>query len=313
MSHSNLKEFRNPNQPSSDPNFRKSILLAMMLVLMFFSIRTFLPQNVHVSPQPGTASPVGQHDVETHRESSHPTHGRMALPSLPGFGLTGGIGKYLFLTLQFLHAHVVSNWGWAIVLLTVLINVVLLPLRIRTMQSALKMQRIQPQMNAIRKRYERYKVTDPKRNEMNIEIMKLQKDNGVTMFGGCIPTLIQMPLLIAFYRVLPKVVELRHAHWLWVPDLSAADPYHILPVAFVVSMLLSQLVTPSPGVDQRQQRLMMFVMPIIFGFTTWHYGSGVALYGACSSLIGVIQQIVMNRTDLGQQMRYGNRLVEPGS
>jgi YidC/Oxa1 family membrane protein insertase len=237
----------------------------------------------------------------------------MALPSLPGFGLTGGIGKYLFLTLQFLHAHVVSNWGWAIVLLTVLINVVLLPLRIRTMQSALKMQRIQPQMNAIRKRYERYKVTDPKRNEMNIEIMKLQKDNGVTMFGGCIPTLIQMPLLIAFYRVLPKVVELRHAHWLWVPDLSAADPYHILPVAFVVSMLLSQLVTPSPGVDQRQQRLMMFVMPIIFGFTTWHYGSGVALYGACSSLIGVIQQIVMNRTDLGQQMRYGNRLVEPGS
>jgi YidC/Oxa1 family membrane protein insertase len=298
MSHSNLNEFRNPNQPSGDPEFRHIIVLVAMFVLLFFSVRTLLPKNISVSPQPGI---------------THATHDRMKLPSLPGFGLTGGIGKYLFLALQFIHAHVVNNWGWAIVLLTVLINVILLPLRIRTMQSALKMQRIQPQMNAIRKRYEQYKVTDPKRNEMNVEIMKLQKDNGVNVFGGCIPTLIQMPLLLAFYSMLPKVVELREARWLWVPDLSAADPYHILPIMFVASMLLSQLVTPSPGVDERQQRMLAFVMPIVFGFMTWHYGSGVALYGACSSLIGVTQQIVMNRTGLGREIRRENRLVGPGS
>src|SRR5580698_8338693 len=187
MSHSHSREFRNPNQPSGDPEFRNIIVLIVMFVLLFFSARTFMPKSV--PPYPAIA---------------HAAHSRMTLPSLPCFGLTGGIGKYLFLALQFIHTHVVSNWGWAIVLLTVLINVILLPLRIRTMQSARKTQRIQPEMNAIRKRYDQYKVTDPKRNEMNIEIMKLQKDNGVNVFGG-IPTLIQMPLLIAFYSMLPKV------------------------------------------------------------------------------------------------------------
>jgi YidC/Oxa1 family membrane protein insertase len=230
----------------------------------------------------------------------HATHSAVTLEPLLDFGFFGLIGKYLFLTLQFLHAHVVSNWGWAIVLLTALINLLLLPLRIKTIQSSLKMQRIQPQMEAIKERYKKYKTTDPKRNEMNVEIMKLQKDNGVNMFGGCIPTLIQTPLLIAFFSMLPKVVELRQAHWLWVPDLSSADPYHILPIVFVVSMVLSQLLTPSPGVDRSQQRMMAFVMPAVFGFTTWSYGSGVALYWACSNLIGVIQQLVMNRMNLGR-------------
>jgi YidC/Oxa1 family membrane protein insertase len=165
------------------------------------------------------------------------------------------------------------------------------------------MQRIQPQMEAIRERYKKYKATDPKCNEMNVELMKLQKDNGVTMFGGCIPTLIQTPLLITFFGMLPKVVELRQAHWLWVPDLSSADPHHILPIVFVVSMALSQLLTPSPGVGRSQQRMMAVVMPVVFGVTTWGYGSGVALYWACSNLIGVIQQLVMNRMNLGREIR----------
>ncbi len=163
------------------------------------------------------------------------------------------------------------------------------------------MQRIQPQMNAIKGRYKKYKATDPKRNEMHVEIMKLQRENGVSSFGGCIPTLIQTPLLIAFFGMLPKVIELRQAHWLWVPDLSSADPYHILPIVFVLSMFLTQFLTPSPGVDQRQQRMLAFVMPVVFGFTTWNYGSGVALYWACGNLIGIVQQIVMNQTYLGRQ------------
>ncbi|WP_260735846.1 membrane protein insertase YidC [Tunturiibacter lichenicola] len=239
--------------------------------------------------------------------SIHATGNTISLEPLLDFGFFGPIGKYLFLALQFIHAHVVSSWpgawGWSIVLLTVLINVVLLPLRIKTMQSGLKMQRIQPQMDAIKERYKKYKATDPKRNEMNVEIMKLQKDNGVNMFGGCIPTLIQFPLLIAFFSMLPKVVELRQSHWFWLPDLSSADPYHILPIVMIVSQFLVQFYTPSPGVDPQQQKMMAFMMPAVSGYMTWNYASGLALYWTIGNLISIIQQSVMNRTSIGREMR----------
>jgi YidC/Oxa1 family membrane protein insertase len=189
------------------------------------------------------------------------------------------------------------------VILTLLVNILLLPLRIKTMQSGLKMQRIQPQMNAIKEKYKKYKATDPKRNEMNMEIMKLQKDNGVSMFGGCIPTLIQFPLLIAFFSMLPKVVELRQAHWFWLPDLSARDPYYILPIIMVLSQFLVQFYTPSPGVDPQQQKMMAFMMPAITGYFVLSYASGLGLYWAVGNFINIIQQAVMNRTSLGREMR----------
>jgi YidC/Oxa1 family membrane protein insertase len=237
----------------------------------------------------------------------HSTGNTTTLEPLLDFGFFGPIGKYLFLALQFIHAHVVLGWpgawGWAIVILTILINIVILPFRIKTMQSGLKMQRIQPQMDAIKERYKKYKATDPKRNEMNVEIMKLQKDNGVNMFGGCIPTLITMPLLFAIFTMLRSVVELRQAHWLWLPDLSAADPWHILPIVMVVSQFLVQFYTPSPGVDPQQQKMMAFMMPAVSGYFTWNYASGLALYWAVGNFISIIQQSVMNRTSLGREMR----------
>ena len=226
-----------------------------------------------------------------------------SLESLLDFGFFGVIGKYLFISLQFIHSYVSSNWGWAIIILTILINILMLPFRIKTMQNGLKMQRIQPQMNAIKERYKKYKATDPKKSEMNAEIMKLQKDNGVNMFGGCIPTLITLPLLYAFYGMLPRVVELRHAHWLWLPNLQAPDPLHILPIIMVISQFLVQYYTPSPGVDPSQQKMMAFTMPAISGWFTWNYGAGLALYWAVGNFIGIIQQAVMNRTSLGKEMR----------
>ncbi len=229
------------------------------------------------------------------------------LAPLLDFGFFGIIGKYLFLALQWIHSTITANWsgswGWAIVFLTVAINLLILPLRVKTMQSGLKMQRIQPQMDAIKERYKKYKVTDPKRNEMNAEIMKLQKDHGVNMFGGCIPTLIQMPLLFAFFGMLPKVVELRHASWFWLPDLTSADPWHILPIIMVVSQFLVQFYTPSPGVDPQQQKMMAFMMPAFSGYMTWNYASGLALYWSVGNLIGIAQQAIMNRTSLGREMR----------
>ena len=233
----------------------------------------------------------------------HSADGKVSLEALLDFGFFGPIGKYLFLALQFIHAHIASNWGWAIIILTLLINVIILPLRIKTMQSGLKMQRIQPQMDAIKEKYKKYKATDPKRNEMNAEIMKLQKDNGVNMFGGCIPTLIQLPLLFAFFGMLTRVVELRHASWFWLPDLTSADPYHILPILMVISSFLMQYYTPSPGVDPQQQKMMAFMMPAVSGWMTWNYASGLALYWSVGNLFGIAQQMVMNRTSLGREMR----------
>jgi YidC/Oxa1 family membrane protein insertase len=171
------------------------------------------------------------------------------------------------------------------------------------MQSALKMQRIQPQMDAIKEKYKKFKVTDPKRNDMNTEIMELQKKEGVNMFGGCIPTLITFPFLMAFFYMVPKVVELRHAHWYWLPNLQAADPYHVLPILMVISQFLVQFYTPSPGVDPQQQKMMAFMMPAFSGYICWQYPSGLALYWSVGNLIGIAQQAVMNRTSLGREMR----------
>lgn len=219
------------------------------------------------------------------------------------FGFWGFISKPFFLGLRWVHEHVVSNWGWAILIITLFINLAMLPTRIQMMKSSLKMQRIQPQIEAIKEKYKKYKTTDPRRQDMNKEMFDLQKKEGVNMFGGCLPLLIQYPLLIGFYSMLSKVIELRQAHWLWLPDLASPDPYHILPIFFIVSMFLVQYLTPSPGVDPTQQRMMAFTMPAVFGFMTWSVASGLALYWACGNIIGIIQQVVMNRTGMGREMR----------
>lgn len=227
------------------------------------------------------------------------------------FGFWGYIGKFLFTGLQAVHRWIAPavtsprdwSWGWAIILFTVLINLVLLPLRIKGMQGMIKMQRIQPQIDAIKKRFGNPGPTDPKTAEMNREVMALQKEHGVSMFGGCVPTLIQLPLLFAFFTMMTRVVELRHSHWGWIPDLSAADPYHILPILMVVTSFLVQFYTPSPGVDPQQQRMMAFMMPAFSGYMTWNYAAGLALYWNVGNFIMIIQQAVMNQTALGQEMR----------
>jgi YidC/Oxa1 family membrane protein insertase len=226
-----------------------------------------------------------------------------SLEKVVSFGWWGIVAKPLFIILRFLYEHVVPNWGWAILLLTIVLNLAMLPTRFQMMKSSLKMQRIQPQMEVIKAKYAKYKATDPRKQEMQREIMDLQKREGVNMFGGCLPMLIQWPLLFGFYRMLGNVIELRQAHWLWLPDLSAPDPWHILPISVVLSMFLTQYFTPSPGMDPAQQKMMAFTMPAVFGFMMWNYGSGLSLYWACSNFIGVATQLVINRTEMGREMR----------
>jgi YidC/Oxa1 family membrane protein insertase len=235
--------------------------------------------------------------------NSVPTHGGPSLEKVETFGWWGWIAKPMFLLTRFFYNHGFHNWGWAILVLTFLLNLAMMPTRFQMMKSSLKMQRIQPQMDGIKAKYAKYKATDPRRQEMNKEMFALQKQEGINMFGGCLPMVLQYPLIYGFYRMLENVIELRQAHWLWLPDLSAPDPLHVLPVFFIGSMFLVQFFTPSPGMDRSQQRMMAFMMPAIFGFMMWNVGSGLALYWAGSNLLGVGQQLIINRTSMGREMR----------
>jgi YidC/Oxa1 family membrane protein insertase len=262
-----------------------------------------------LSGQTETSLFVGPKAVEV-LKNIHTADGGNLEPLLD-FGFFGPIGKYLFLGLRAVHSWIAPHdngvhnfsWGWAIIIFTVMINVVLLPLRIQGMKSALKMQRIQPQVDAIKAKYKNPKPTDPKAAEMNAEVMAMQKANGVSMLGGCVPSLIQLPLLFAFFTMMTKVVELRQAHFFWLPDLSSADPYHILPILMVATSFLAQFYTPSPGVDPQQQKMMAFVMPLFSGYLTWQYASGLALYWNVGNIVMIATQLVMNQTSLGREMK----------
>jgi len=249
----------------------------------------------------GTRLFVGPKNLDL-LESVHTASGEN-LEHVVSFGWWGWIAKPMLLVLRFFVTHGIPNWGWAILILTLILNLAMLPTRVMMMKSSLKMQRIQPQMDSIKAKYAKYKTTDPRRQDMNKEMFDLQRKEGVNMFGGCLPMLLQYPLLFGFYRMLMYAIELRQAHWLWLTDLSAPDALHILPLSVIISMFLSQFFTPSPGMDQSQQRMMAFMMPAIFGVMMWNIGSGVALYWAGSNLLGVATQMVMNRTSMGQEMR----------
>ena len=214
----------------------------------------------------------------------------------------GIIAKPLYLALRFTVEHGVNNWGWSIIILTVIFNVLLLPTRVIMMKSSLKMMRIQPKVEAIKQRYAHLKPTDPKRAEMNTETMELYKAEGVNMYGSCLPMLFQMPLLFAYFRVLQNVVDLRHAQWLWLKDLAAPDPTYVLPILIIITMFLTQYITPSPGMDPAQRKMMAFMMPLFFGFMLLHYASGLALYWGTGNIIMLAIQIAINQSSMGREM-----------
>ena len=225
------------------------------------------------------------------------------LRGIVNFGWWGILSRPLFLWLKWTYNHIVPNWGWAIVLQTLIITILLLPLRITQMKSMLKMQRIQPQIKSIQEKYKKYSLRDPRKAGMNEEISGLYKKEGVNPAGGCLPLLIQFPFLIAYYRMLGVALELRHAHWLWISDLSAKDPWNLLPILMVVSMIIMQRMTPQPGVDAAQQKMMMWMMPLMMGFLFFNFAAGLNLYYAETNLISMAQQSIMNRTKLGREMR----------
>jgi YidC/Oxa1 family membrane protein insertase len=225
------------------------------------------------------------------------------LRSVVDFGWWGLIARPLFLWLKWTYNHIVPNWGWAIVLQTLIISVALLPLRIYQIHSMYKMQRVAPQIKAIQEKYKKYSMTDPRKAKMNEEVAALYKQEGANPAGGCLPMLIQFPFLIAYYRMLGVALDLRHAHWLWIHDLSVRDPYLVLPIFMVLTMLITQKMTPQAGMDPAQQKMMTWMMPLMMGVIFYNLAAGLNLYYAESNLIMIAQQALMNRTKAGREMR----------
>jgi YidC/Oxa1 family membrane protein insertase len=203
------------------------------------------------------------------------------------FGMFSIIVRPLLFSLKLLYRYV-HNYGLAIILLTLLLTLALFPARLKQMLSMKKMQVVQPRVKEIQERYKKYKKTDPRRAEMNQEIMAVYREHNVNPLGGCLPLLLQMPLLFAFYQLLASAIELRQAPFFgWIHDLSLKDPYYVLPIVMGVTMLISQKMTPmAPGSDPTQAKMMM-MMPAIFTLMFLNVSSGLNLYFLCSNIFQI--------------------------
>jgi len=227
-----------------------------------------------------------------------------SLEDVADFGFFGIIAKPLFLWLKWTHDHWVPNWGWAIIILTIIINLALFPLRYSSMKSALLQQKIAPEVNAIKRKYADVKsLTDPRQADKQREIQAIMKREGINPVAGCFPMLLQLPFLFAFYSMLMAVNELRHAEWLWVKDLSSPDPYYILPVSIVVSMYFMQKITPMTGMDPAQVKMMQVMMPLMIGAISFSLPSGLGIYWVAGNLIGFGLQYYMNNSKAAREIR----------
>ena len=208
----------------------------------------------------------------------------------------GPIVVALMKLLRWVQGHV-GNWGWSIVLLTILINLVMAPFRHYSIVNGIKMAKLGPEMRQIQDRYRKVPLMDPRRQQMQEEVAALYARHGMNMGSqmlvGCLPLLLTMPFLIAFYRVLTVSVELRGASYLWIPDLAQKDPLFLTPVLMGVSMFVMQKMTPST-LDPAQQRIMMLMPLMLAGMFLWA-PAGLNLYWLTSNLWSIVQQAVSMR------------------
>jgi YidC/Oxa1 family membrane protein insertase len=220
-----------------------------------------------------------------------------SLENIIDWGWFGIIAKPLFLIIQWMNVGFVHNYGWAIVLVTILINVAMFPLKLANLKSMRKMQALQPEIARINEKYKGISMSDPRAAQKQQETMDLYKKHGVNPMGGCIPMLLQLPFLYAFYRVLTVAIEMRGAGWLWIADLSQPEHFqiHFLPIIMIGSSFLMQKMTPMAGGDPNQQRVMQF-MPLMWGFFFWSASSGLVLYWLSSNLVQIAQQWFFNKT-----------------
>ena len=214
------------------------------------------------------------------------------------YGIDFGMFRWLVVpllnALKWVNGYV-GNYGWSIIALTVLINLVMFPLRHKSVVSMRRMQAIQPEVKAIQDRYAKLKMTDPARQKMNVELMNLYRERGVNPASGCVPMLLTFPVLFAFYAMLSVAIEIRGAPFVgWIKDLAAHDPLFIWPVVMGVTMVIQQKMTPTAMTDPLQAR-MMTLMPIVFSVMLAWAPSGLVLYWTASNIWTIGQQAVTNK------------------
>jgi YidC/Oxa1 family membrane protein insertase len=236
------------------------------------------------------------------------------------WGRFGFLVRPLLAALQFLHERLVPNWGWAIVILTVLLKLLLLPLSIVSFRSMRRMRKLAPRMQEIRDRY-RPKLRDKQgrfnpeaQRQMNEEVMALYRSEGVNPASGCLPILVQIPIFLAFYNMLSTAVELKWAPWvLWIQDLSEHDPWYLLPIVMGATQFVQQRMTPPP--PDPFQRRMLQMMPILFTLFSFGFPSGLVLYWLTNNVVSIGQQVLYNRMaeasegekDLPSQWKKGSK------
>lgn len=211
----------------------------------------------------------------------------LGLEHIVDFGFFSIIARPLFWVLKFFYKYI-GNYGWAIVLLTIVVRIPFIPILNIGQKSMKRLQELQPKMNEIKEKYKK----DPQK--MQAEMMELYKKYKVNPMSGCFPMLLQIPVFFALYKVLLVAIELRGAPWLlWIADLSAKDPYYVLPVVMGVTMLIQQKMTPST-MDPTQAKIML-LMPVVFTFMFLNFASGLVLYWLVNNLLAIIQQFYTNR------------------
>jgi YidC/Oxa1 family membrane protein insertase len=209
------------------------------------------------------------------------------------FGMFKVIVVPLLQSLKWVNSYV-GNYGWSIVILTIVINAIMFPLRHKSTVSMRKMQEIQPQVKAIQDRYAKLKATDPAKQKMNQELMQLYRERGVNPASGCVPILLTMPVLLAMWALLQTSIELRGAPWFgWIRDLSAHDPYYVLAVLMGVTGFWQQRMMPASGADPAQQKMMMF-MPLMMTVMLAWLPAGALIYYVVTNIWMIGQQYLTN-------------------
>jgi YidC/Oxa1 family membrane protein insertase len=210
------------------------------------------------------------------------------------YGMFAWIVVPLLGALNWVNAYV-GNYGWSIIVLTFLINLAIFPLRHKSVVSMKKMQALKPEIDAIQARYGKLKATDPAKQKMNQEVMELYKQRGVNPASGCVPMLLTMPILFAFYSMLAYSIELRGAPFaFWIKDLSVYDPFYVAPILTGITMLVQQKMTPQTATDPVQQKMFM-LMPVIFTVMFLWAPSGLNIYWLVNNVLAIAQQYFTNR------------------
>jgi YidC/Oxa1 family membrane protein insertase len=209
------------------------------------------------------------------------------------YGFFGMIAEILYQAIKAIH-NAVPNWGFSIILLTIIIKIIFFPLTYSSTKSMAKMQELQPKIKALKAKYKKAKQDIGQRRKMNEETMALYKEHGVNPAGGCLPMLIQLPIFWGFFRLLVVSIEFRHSPFiLWIGDLSVKDPYYVTPILMGITQFISQKMTPTSA-DPTQQR-MMLIMPVIMTIFFMNFQSGLVLYWLTNNVLQIGQQYIMNR------------------